>query len=71
MPITVGFVGCGNLGRTLLAGLLEDERFANANFFASVRTSETRHGLQIKFPKLHVVDSNEALVKSASVVILG
>lgn len=64
----IGFIGCGNMAASIVAGLIDDGYPANA-IWASSKTHASRDRFAQNF-KVSIANDNRALVDEADVVIL-
>jgi pyrroline-5-carboxylate reductase len=64
---TIGFIGGGNMARSLIGGLIADH-MDPANLWVSEPDPQQRERLQGS--GVHVIDDNDALVRHADVVVL-
>lgn len=65
----IGILGAGNLGRSVLAGLLKKGHLPE-NLIASASSSQTLDRLQKEF-KISVTTDNKEIIKKSDIVILG
>lgn len=65
---TIGFIGGGNMARSLIGGLIADGK-ATDRIWVSDPSESQRSLLQERFG-IHVTDSNDALVEACDVVVL-
>jgi pyrroline-5-carboxylate reductase len=69
MKNTIGFIGAGNMGGAIIAGLLADKPGMAPDIFVSDYRKEALNSLEMRFPGIHVSTDN-ALTAAASIVIL-
>lgn len=67
---TFAVLGCGNMGRAIVGGLLRGHDLAPARIRATRRTPALREALAADFPGITVTGDNRAAVEGASVVVL-
>lgn len=66
--ITLGFVGAGNMARSLIMGLIQEE-FSPKHIWASAQNWDKLHQLKQELG-IHVTDDNTTLIKNTNVLIL-
>ncbi len=67
---TFAILGCGNMGRAIVGGLLRGHDVRPEHVRATRRTAALRDSLAADFPGLTPTGDNRAAVKGASVVVL-
>ncbi len=67
---TVAILGCGNIGRALLGGMLRGHEFDPAQVRVTRRSTAALDDLAEQFPGIQTGTDNVAAVEGASVVIL-
>ncbi|MDO9549436.1 MAG: pyrroline-5-carboxylate reductase dimerization domain-containing protein [Methanoregula sp.] len=65
-----GFIGYGSMGSMIVQGLLDNQCLQPHNVFISTRHPAVLTVLLNKYPSVHVVESNRALVKECNRVFL-
>ncbi|MBI1390945.1 MAG: pyrroline-5-carboxylate reductase [bacterium] len=65
----IGFIGCGNMGEAILAGLLRDQALTPAEIIAAEPLPERRQELSEVY-KIETVDSNAAAASRARTLLL-
>jgi pyrroline-5-carboxylate reductase len=69
IPGELGIVGVGAIAEAIITGLCEGEDSA-ASIHLSPRSAGRARRLAARYPSVHVVDSNQAVVERADVVLL-
>ena len=65
----IGFIGCGNMARAIIGGIIEKEIEANSNIFASdINSQNLRDFCSQK--NINALSSNDEIIKECSVIIL-
>ena len=67
---TVAIIGAGNIGRSLIGGMLKGDEFDPTRIRATRRNEGAIGDLQAQFPGITVSDDNVAAVTGATVVVL-
>ncbi|NND70713.1 MAG: pyrroline-5-carboxylate reductase [Rhodothermales bacterium] len=67
---TVAIIGAGNIGRSLIGGMLKGEEFEASRIRATRRNPTALQELQDQFPGITVIKDNVEAVKGASVIVL-
>lgn len=65
----IGFIGCGNMGSSMLGGLIDKEFLSKENFFVSAKSEESKKRLEEKFG-VNVRSKNIDIVKESDVIVL-
>lgn len=65
----IGFIGCGNMGSSMVGGLIKKGFTNKENFFVSAKREESKKRLEEKFG-VNVRSSNIDIVKESDVVVL-
>ncbi|MCR6516347.1 pyrroline-5-carboxylate reductase [Clostridium sp. LY3-2] len=65
----IGFIGCGNMGSSMLGGLIDKEFLSKENFFVSAKSEESKKRLEEKFG-VNVRSKNIDVVKESDVIVL-
>lgn len=65
----IGFIGCGNMGSSMLGGLIDKEFLSKENFFVSAKSEESKKRLEEKFG-VNVKSKNIDIVKESDVIVL-
>ncbi len=65
----IGIIGCGNMGRALIKGLIAQRFTSKRNIFCSDRDKRRLNAVRLKFG-VGVVGSNSALIKKSNLIIL-
>ena len=65
----IGFIGCGNMGEAMLAGILEAGEVRPEDICASCRTASTRERLQLKYG-INTTPDNIRCAEFADIIFL-
>lgn len=65
----IGFIGCGNMGRAMVGGLINSGFSSPSNIIVSTRTEESAKLIQEKY-NVNVTTNNEDVVKKSDVIFL-
>ena len=65
----IGFIGCGNMGRAMVGGLINSGFSSPSNIIVSTRTEESAKLIQEKY-NVNVTTNNEDVVKNSDVIFL-
>ena len=65
----IGFIGCGNMGRAMVGGLINSGFSNPSNIIISTRTEESAKLIQEKY-NVNVTTNNENVVKNSDVIFL-
>lgn len=65
----IGFIGCGNMGRAMVGGLVNSGFSSPSNIIVSTRTEESAKLIQEKY-NVNVTTNNEEVVKNSDVIFL-
>ena len=65
----IGFIGCGNMGSSMLGGLINKEFLSKEDFFVSAKSEESKKRLEEKFG-VNVRSKNIDIVKESDVIVL-
>ena len=65
----IGFIGCGNMGRAMVGGLINSGFSNPSNIIISTRTEESAKLIQEKY-NVNVTTNNEDVVKNSDVIFL-
>lgn len=55
----IGFIGCGNMGKAILAGILDSNEIAKENILVSTKSEKSRKAIEEEFNIEATLDSNE------------
>ena len=66
----IGFIGCGNMGQAMLAGMLASGKVKPENFIVSTKTLESRVNLKEKYG-VDIAETNTEVAMIADVIFLG
>ena len=69
MSLKLGFIGCGNMGKTMLSGVLESGKCAKADVLVSAKTEATREKIKSQFD-IKVTADNKEVAEFADVLFL-
>lgn len=67
----IGFFGAGNLSTAIISGLVRSSTIDANHIYASNRNEKRKTGLKEKFVGLQVIDSNEELLETCGIIVLG
>lgn len=65
----VGFIGCGNMGQAMLAGMLDSGKISENNIIVSARTAATKEKLEQQY-MVHIAQQNMEVVREADYIFL-
>lgn len=65
----VGFIGCGNMGQAILAGMLDSGKISAENIIVSAKTTATREKIQKEY-QVSIAANNLEVVKEAEYIFL-
>lgn len=65
----IGFIGCGNMGQAMLAGMLDSGKVQPENVIVSAKTSATREMLKLEY-RVCTEEKNIDIVKQADMIFL-
>ena len=65
----IGFIGCGNMGRAMVGGLINSGFSNSSNIIVSTRTEESAKLIQEKY-NVNVTTNNEDVIKNSDVIFL-
>lgn len=66
----IGFIGCGNMGRAIISGLLDSKIVDKYHILGSSKTKKTQEEVESKF-QIQVFLDNKLVAKKADYLILG
>ncbi len=69
MSLKLGFIGCGNMGKAMLSGVLESGKCGKADVLASAKTEATREKIKSQFD-IKVTADNKEVAEFADVLFL-
>ncbi len=69
MEHKVGFIGCGNMARAIMGGLLYSELLKPADVIVSARTDQTLHYIQDTY-SVRVTKDNKEVAQQANILFL-
>ena len=55
----IGFIGCGNMGKAILTGILSSSEVANDNIYVSTKSDKSRKSIEEEFKVKTTLNSNE------------
>lgn len=59
MDKKIGFIGCGNMGKAILGGIINSGKIALENIFVSTRSEESKSKIENEFKIKASLDNNE------------
>ena len=59
MDKKIGFIGCGNMGKAILGGIINSGKVALDNIFVSIRSKESKLRIENEFNVKTSLDNNE------------
>ena len=59
MDKKIGFIGCGNMGKAILGGIINSGKIALDNIFVSIRSKESKLRIEDEFNVKTSLDNNE------------
>lgn len=65
----LGFIGCGNMGRAMLGGILKNQILPREDLIASVRSRASQEKLQAEFQITVTMDNREVAEKSEILIL--
>lgn len=65
----IGFIGCGNMGKAMIRGILDSGNYDSAQVIASARSQNTRSYIENEFG-IKATDNNLEVVKCADVIFM-
>ena len=65
----VGFIGCGNMGQAMLAGMLDAGVVSESNVFVSAKTQNTKEQIEKDY-MVCIAANNTEVVKNADIIFL-
>lgn len=65
----IGFIGCGNMGKAILGGILKSGKIKNDSIIVSAKTQNTIEKIKNEFNVKTTLDNNE-VVNNSDVIIL-
>ena len=65
----IGFIGCGNMGRAMVGGLINSGFSNSSNIIVSTRPEESAKLIQEKY-NVNVTTNNEDVIKNSDVIFL-
>ena len=69
MSLKLGFIGCGNMGKAMLSGVLESGKCEKADVIASAKTEGTREKIKSEFD-IAVTADNKEVAEFADILFL-
>ncbi len=69
MSLKLGFIGCGNMGKAMLSGVLESGKCEKADVIASAKTQGTREKIKSEFD-IAVTADNKEVAEFADILFL-
>ena len=69
MSLKLGFIGCGNMGKAMLSGVLESGKCVKADVLFSAKTEATREKIKSQFD-IKVTADNKEVAEFADVLFL-
>lgn len=69
MSIKLGFIGCGNMGKAMLSGVLESGKCTKVDVIASAKTEGTREKIKSEFD-IAVTADNKEVAEFADILFL-
>lgn len=69
MSLKLGFIGCGNMGKAMLSGVLESGKCVKADVLVSAKTEATREKIKSQFD-IKVTADNKEVTEFADVLFL-
>lgn len=68
MKEKIAIIGCGNLGMSILNGLLEDDQFKSSTIYATKRNVKSIH--DFNSPNVIVTNDNVLAIKESNVIVV-
>ncbi|ASA95402.1 MULTISPECIES: late competence protein ComER [Anoxybacillus] len=68
--MNIGFIGTGNMGTILIESLINGKAVKQEQLFITNRTLEKAYNIQKRYPNIHVMPTNEEVVKHATIVFI-
>ena len=65
----IGFIGCGNMGKAILGGILASNEIAKGNIFVSTKSEESRNKIENEFAVKATLDIKET-AKNSDILFL-
>lgn len=65
----IGFIGCGNMGSSMVGGLINSGAFEAKDIFVSTKTEVSATNIKNKF-KINSTINNKEIVKNSNIIIL-
>ncbi|NFG42622.1 pyrroline-5-carboxylate reductase [Clostridium botulinum] len=69
MDKKIGFIGCGNMGSSMVGGLINSGYFESKNIFVSTKTESSASNMKDKF-NINASINNKDVVKNSNIIIL-
>ncbi|NFR86148.1 MULTISPECIES: pyrroline-5-carboxylate reductase [unclassified Clostridium] len=69
MDKKIGFIGCGNMGSSMVGGLINSRSFEPKNIFVSTKTENSASNMKDKF-NINASINNKDVVKNSNIIIL-
>ncbi|WP_315081775.1 pyrroline-5-carboxylate reductase [uncultured Clostridium sp.] len=69
MDKKIGFIGCGNMGSSMVGGLINSGYFEPKNIFVSTKTENSASNMKDKF-NINASINNKDVVKNSNIIIL-
>ncbi|NFO89456.1 pyrroline-5-carboxylate reductase [Clostridium botulinum] len=69
MDRKIGFIGCGNMGSSMVGGLINSGSFESKNIFVSTKTESSASNMKDKF-NINASINNKDVVKNSNIIIL-
>ncbi|WP_297989119.1 late competence protein ComER [Anoxybacillus sp.] len=68
--MNIGFIGTGNMGTILIESFMNGNAVKQEQLFITNRTLEKAYNMQRRYPNIHVLKTNEEVVKRATIIFL-
>ncbi|WP_252216685.1 pyrroline-5-carboxylate reductase [Clostridium sp. VAP41] len=69
MDKKIGFIGCGNMGSSMVGGLINSGSFESKDIFVSTKTENSASNMKDKF-NINASINNKDVVKNSNIIIL-
>jgi pyrroline-5-carboxylate reductase len=65
----IGFIGCGNMGKAILGGILNSKKIAKEDILVSTRSEKSKNNIEKEFGVKSILDNKE-VAKSSNILFL-
>ncbi len=69
MNRTIGFIGCGNMGKAMAGALVKDEKYGKESLIVSALSEATRQEVKEKW-QVRTTDNNKEIAQAADIIVL-